>query len=157
MQRSMNIILLVISTCPVYAPAEPAVKPAAAVRFEAVEVDIDSGDKPLAVYQLELLDPTHSTVIVGIEGGEHAAFAKPPYYDPAALSRNRVIIAAFNTGNELPTGKKLLFICAQGARSGLACEMAAAMGIDSENLFNVEDGTATWIEKGNPTSYGSDS
>ena len=57
---------------------------------------------------------------------------------------------------ELPTDKKLLFICAQGVRSGLGCEMSAAMGIDSENLYNVEEGTGAWIEKGNPTSYGSD-
>ena len=57
---------------------------------------------------------------------------------------------------ELPTDKKLLFICAQGVRSGLACEMAAAMGIDTENLYNIEDGTPAWVEKGHPTSYGSD-
>ena len=41
-------------------------------------------------------------------------------------------------------------------RSGLACEMAAAMGIDSERLFNIEEGTAVWVEKGHPTSYGAD-
>ena len=58
--------------------------------------------------------------------------------------------------DELPKDKKLLFICAQGARSGVACEMAAAMGLDSEKLYNVEDGTPAWIEKGHPTSYGSD-
>ena len=58
--------------------------------------------------------------------------------------------------DELPKDKKLLFICAQGVRSGLACEMAAAMGIDSENLFNIEDGTPAWVDKGYPTSYGSD-
>ena len=37
--------------------------------------------------------------------------------------------------DELPEGKKLLFICAAGVRSGLACEMAAAMGLDSERLY----------------------
>ena len=58
--------------------------------------------------------------------------------------------------DELPAEKKLLFICAQGARSGLACEMAAAMGFDSENLYNIEEGTHVWIERGFPTSYGSD-
>ena len=58
--------------------------------------------------------------------------------------------------DELPDDKKLLFICAQGVRSGLACEMAAAMGIDSERLFNIEEGTSVWIEKGHPTSYGAD-
>ena len=57
---------------------------------------------------------------------------------------------------ELPTDKRLVFICAQGVRSGLACEMAAAMGFDSETLYNVEDGTSVWIEKGYPTSYGED-
>ena len=59
--------------------------------------------------------------------------------------------------DELPADKRLLFICAQGVRSGLACEMAAAMGIDPEKLHNIEDGTPVWIEKGHPTSYGSDS
>ena len=58
--------------------------------------------------------------------------------------------------DELPADKKLLFICAQGVRSGLACEMAAAMGIEAERLFNIEDGTGAWIEAGHPTSYGSD-
>jgi hypothetical protein len=43
--------------------------------------------------------------IVGVEGGEHVAFREPPYYDPAALSRDRIIIAAFNTGRDLPRGK----------------------------------------------------
>ena len=56
--------------------------------------------------------------------------------------------------DELPEDKKLLFICAQGVRSGLACEMAAAMGIDPERLFNIEEGTSVWIEKGHPTSHG---
>ena len=58
--------------------------------------------------------------------------------------------------DELPMEKKLLFICAAGTRSSLACEMAAAMGLESERLFNIEDGTPTWIEKQYPTSYGTD-
>ena len=58
--------------------------------------------------------------------------------------------------DELPQGKKLLFICAAGVRSGLACEMAASMGYPTESLYNVEDGTPTWIEKNHPTSYGDD-
>ncbi len=58
--------------------------------------------------------------------------------------------------DELPQDKDLLFICAVGVRSGLACEMAAAMGFDPARLYNIEDGTPTWIEKGYPTSYGMD-
>lgn len=57
---------------------------------------------------------------------------------------------------ELPEDGKLLFICAVGARSGLAAEYAAAMGATQDRLFNIEDGTPTWIEKGLPTSYGDD-
>ena len=56
--------------------------------------------------------------------------------------------------DELPQGKKLLFICAAGVRSGLACEMAASLGLSSEILYNIEDGTPPWIEKNYPTDYG---
>ena len=50
--------------------------------------------------------------------------------------------------------KKLLFVCASGYRSGLACEMAAAMGVDTTKLFNVDGGTQGWIENGHPTNSG---
>jgi rhodanese-related sulfurtransferase len=57
---------------------------------------------------------------------------------------------------EVPEDKKVFFICAAGVRSGLACEMAAAMGYDQENLYNIEDGTPVWIQGNHPTSYGTD-
>ncbi len=56
--------------------------------------------------------------------------------------------------DEIPTEGKLLFICEVGARSGLAAEYAAAMGASPDRLFNVEDGTSTWIQKGLPHSRG---
>ena len=58
--------------------------------------------------------------------------------------------------DEVPQDKKLLFICAAGVRSGLACEIAASMGYDSKNLYNIEDGTPAWIDHKLPTSYGDD-
>lgn len=58
--------------------------------------------------------------------------------------------------NELPKGKKLLFICAVGVRSGLAAEMAAAMGFPTDLLYNIEEGTGAWIAKKHPTSYGTE-
>ena len=87
--------------------ARPVTRPttAPAVRFVALDVLIDSKAQPLAAYQFELKATGAEFAIVGVEGGEHRAFAKPPYYDPKALSRNRIIIAAFNTGKDLPTGK----------------------------------------------------
>ena len=53
--------------------------------------------------------------------------------------------------SELPQDGDLLFICAAGARSGLACEFAAAMGVSADRLYNIEQGTPVWIEKGLPT------
>ncbi len=76
-----------------------------AVRFEFIDIYVDSGDAPLAAYQFELTDSAESIKIVGIEGGEHEAFNAPPYYDPKALKNNRVIIAAFSTADDLPTGR----------------------------------------------------
>lgn len=55
--------------------------------------------------------------------------------------------------DELPQGKKLLFICAAGVRSGLACEIAASVGFDPGTLYNIEDGTPDWIEQDLPTEY----
>lgn len=75
------------------------------VRFAAVDVFVDSGEQPLAAYQFELFDRSGVVKIVGIEGGEYPAYQEPPYYDPAAMRRSRVILAAFNTGKDLPKGK----------------------------------------------------
>ena len=89
---------------------------AAAVRFASVDLIIDTADQPLAVYQLEFTARTRgedaaavtkNVAIVGIEGGAHVAFNRPPYYDPAAIQGERVILAAFSTAEvaSLPRGK----------------------------------------------------
>ena len=84
----------------------PATEPAtSSTRFEAVDVLIDPGGTPLAAYQLEFVADADRVKLVGVEGGDHAAFRDPPYYDPAALSRSRVILAALSTDSNLPNGK----------------------------------------------------
>jgi hypothetical protein len=75
------------------------------VSFVSLGIYIDSGSKSLAAYQFELKTTSGQITIVGVEGGQHPAFSQPPYYDPAALSKDRIIIAAFNTGKDLPTGR----------------------------------------------------
>ena len=76
-------------------------------RFRAVDIYVDSGSTPLAAYQLEFAATNGVARIVGIEGGEHAAFRQPPFYDPKAIQHERVIIASFSTASaaDLPTGK----------------------------------------------------
>ncbi|HEY7088258.1 MAG TPA: hypothetical protein VH518_09230 [Tepidisphaeraceae bacterium] len=69
------------------------------------DVFIDPHGSPLAAYQIEILGDASRVTLVGIEGGEHPAFKIPPYYDPKAMSGNRVILAALNIGTDLPRGK----------------------------------------------------
>jgi hypothetical protein len=78
-----------------------------AVRFETVDVFVDTTDKTLAAYQLEFFAASGDARIAGIEGGAHPAFATPPYYDAKAMQQDRVILAAFTTEDAavLPVGK----------------------------------------------------
>ena len=105
----VTVLALLAVSFAALAVAQPepqrVVEPQVPVRFAAVDVYVDSGDEPLAAYQFELAAETGRIKIVGIEGGEHPAFADPPYYDPKAMSQDRVIIAAFHTGDHLPSGR----------------------------------------------------
>jgi rhodanese-related sulfurtransferase len=49
---------------------------------------------------------------------------------------------------ELLTEDDLIFVCAEGVRSAVACEVAAAVG--RSNLYNLEGGTVAWARAGNP-------
>ena len=75
------------------------------VRFAPLHIYIDSGNRSLAAYQFELKAAAGQIKIVGVEGGSHEAFKEAPYYDPAALANDRIIIAAFSTGSDLPKGR----------------------------------------------------
>ena len=110
------LLIIVCGLVGAAAPTEVTEPPAHAtpatqsVRFATVEVRIDPKDHPLAAYQLEITADSPHVKLAGVEGGAHAAFREPPYYDPAALSRNRIILAAFNTGSDLP---KSAFVAAR--------------------------------------------
>lgn len=118
---------------------------AASPRFTAVNVYIDAQASPLAAWQVELTDG-HGVQIVGVEGGEHAAYAKPPYYDPNAMKDNRIILAAFSTAKDLPAGKTRvarIHVMVEGGaepkfevRSSLA---AAADGKEVEATVTLEE------------------
>ena len=56
--------------------------------------------------------------------------------------------------DELPKEGNLYFICAAGARSGLACEFSASFSIDENRLFNIYEGMPTWINNGLPIEKG---
>ncbi len=46
----------------------------------------------------------------------------------------------------------MLFVCAVGGRSAIACEVAATMGYTV--LYNLEGGTTAWIRSGFPVDTG---
>jgi len=73
------------------------------VRFVPLHITLDPQGEALAAYQFELKTLSGRVKIVGMEGGDHAAFSAPPYYDAEAMMRDRVIIAAFSTELKLPT------------------------------------------------------
>lgn len=108
MKKVIAIIILSISVMvPVLARQSDSEYPEnqSKVRFAPLHIYLDSGNKSLAAYQFELKAADGQIKIVGVEGGQHKAFEEAPYYDPAALANNRIIIAAFNTGSELPKGR----------------------------------------------------
>ena len=42
----------------------------------------------------------------------------------------------------------IIFVCAEGIRSAVACEVAAAIG--KTQLYNLEGGTKAWLKQGYP-------
>lgn len=44
----------------------------------------------------------------------------------------------------------IIFVCAEGIRSAVACEVAAAVG--RTRLYNLEGGTKAWLKQGYPVA-----
>ena len=108
--KKLIAAIILTSIClmvPVFAQQPEWDNPTAppSVRFAPLHIYLDSGSQALAAFQFELKATAGQIKIVGVEGGQHPAFQEPPYYDPAALANDRIIIAAFNTGSDLPEGR----------------------------------------------------
>ncbi|MFQ6019199.1 MAG: rhodanese-like domain-containing protein [Dehalococcoidia bacterium] len=75
---------------------------------------------------------------------------EPHEYNAGHLPGAKLIPVAsvFARRDELPRDRDIIFVCAVGQRSALACEMAAAAGLD--RLYNLEGGTEAWIKTGFP-------
>jgi rhodanese-related sulfurtransferase len=53
-----------------------------------------------------------------------------------------------NRPRELLQQDGIIFVCAEGVRSAVACEIAAAVG--RKQLYNLEGGTIAWRKQGYP-------
>jgi hypothetical protein len=81
--------------------------PGLAMRFAALDVMIDTGPVGLGSYQVDM-KALEGVKVVGVEGGESAAFREAPFYDPAALMEGeRIVIASFSMAGaeQLPRGQ----------------------------------------------------
>jgi hypothetical protein len=111
------------------------------IRFEAVDIFVDSGAKPLAAYQLEFRVEKGDAKIVGVEGGTHAAFREPPFYDPKAIQQERVILAAFDTSkaDKLPKHKTrvaTIHLQIRGSKEPkFSIELKTAASVDGKKIF----------------------
>src|SRR4051812_6809037 len=105
MFRTLLIFLFCVLAARVFAQQPVVEEPR--VRFRAVDVYIDSKTAPLAAYQADFTVTNGVAKIVGIEGGDPAAFREAPFYDPQAMQHERVVIGAFSTdaAAALPSGK----------------------------------------------------
>lgn len=96
------ILCLAGATC-----AQLREAPGRSLRFQAIDLYIDTQGQPLAAWQLEFQANSPDVKIAGIEGGEHPVYQEPPYYDTQAIQHERVILADFSTlpAPELPAGR----------------------------------------------------
>jgi hypothetical protein len=99
--------LAALGTCLGAATVDEAEKADKGARFGTLEVFLDPKGKPMAAYQLKVSFLAGQATIVGIEGGGHPAFSEPPFYDPKAMRKEKVVLAAFSTlgPKKLPTSK----------------------------------------------------
>lgn len=110
LRHTLTAIILTTLSCGAFGFRAHAVatQDAEQVRFGAIDITVKLPDgAELGAYQIELAPlpdlPTRVRV-VGIEGGEHESFKTPPFYDPQAIGNERVILAAYSTAPDLPTG-----------------------------------------------------
>lgn len=133
-------------------PSQPPAEAAGPSPFRSLDIFLDTGTDSLAAYQFEF-HAEGDVQLVGIEGGEHAAFREPPRYDPRALTlpQPRAIVAAFNTGDDLPTGKtriaRLMIRVGPGAEPKYHLTLNVAASSEAKR---IDDASITFSEGATP-------
>lgn len=106
--------------------------------FGTIVVTLDPAGQELAGWQLRADFGKSDARIVGVEGGEHPAYADPPHYDPKALNTGEIILAALGSNEELPTDATIVAILhVEHDRSGLPpleISEVVAVGADGNEI-----------------------
>ena len=97
------------------------------LRFTYVDVYVDSG----------------RALIVGVEGGEDAAFAEPPYHDPAALQGGEIVLAAFHTGHAGPAGRTRVARLHLAVRGDAPVDFTTTLEVAASDAGRLPEATLT--------------
>jgi hypothetical protein len=108
-------------------------------RFTYVDVMIDPRGEPLAAWQFEFSAAVGQISLVGIEAGDNAAYAKRlPYYDPAALAGNRIIVGDYSLDSGVPRSKtrvaRLMLEIRGDAKPRYVTKVMAAANADGKTI-----------------------
>ena len=133
------LVLLIPFLCGL-APAPDAPTPPSASRFASVDILIDPKGRPLAAYQFQFTAEIGTISLVGVEAGEHPAYAaRPPYYDPAALAGHRIIVADYSLAPDLPKTKtrvaRLMLEVRGAAKPRYVTKLLAAADADGKSVL----------------------
>ncbi len=97
----------------------------AAVSFRALDLWVDSGEVPLAAYQVAVTYDKKQVKILALEGGPPGPFNAAPYYDDAGKQGGRIVLASFTTDDDrAPSGRTRvgrLHLMVTGGDDGPAC------------------------------------
>jgi hypothetical protein len=101
------LLTLAIAT-PLVLAQDNQPRPEGQPAFQTLDIYVDPRGVPLGAYQFELREARGRMTVVGLENGEHPAFAQPPFYDASAVAAgraDRVIAAAYSLRppEQLPT------------------------------------------------------
>jgi len=118
--------------------ASPANSPTGS-RFTYVDIMIDPKGQALAAWQFEFTAEVGQISLVGVEGGDAVAYGKrPPYYDPAALAGNRIIVGDYSLDPGAPRTRtrvaRLMLEIRGDAKPQYATKLMAAANADGKTI-----------------------
>lgn len=130
-----HLLLLLPLLCLAASPANLAT----GSRFTYVDIIIDPKGQPLAAWQFEFTAEVGQISLVGVEGGDAAAYAKrPPYYDPAALAGNRIIVGDYSLDAGVPKTRthvaRLMLEIRGDAKPQYVTKVMAAANADGKTI-----------------------
>jgi hypothetical protein len=127
-----RLLLLLPLLCLAAAPGDSS-------RFTYVDVMIDPKGQSLAAWQVEFTAEVGGISLVGVEAGDHPAYAaRPPYYDPAALAGRRILLADYSLAANLPQAKfraaRLMLEIRGDAKPQYVTKLIAAANADGKTI-----------------------